>query len=98
MNNDQHNFEQFMKQRDEVARAYVNGEAASLGEIVTHHSPATFFGPQGGYRQGAEAVWSVDLRARSKAAIASGRNSALPPRRCYLRRNMALAALPSRLL
>ena len=58
MNNDQHDFEQFMKQRRVVALAYISGDAAPLGEIVTRHSPASFFKPSGGYCQGAEAVWS----------------------------------------
>src|SRR6266700_3769451 len=59
MNNDLHAFEQFMKQREEAAQAYVNGDAVPLSHIRTHVSPATFFGPSGGYRQGADDVWST---------------------------------------
>jgi len=59
MDNDLHDFEQFMKRREEVARAYVRGDAAPLGQIVTRVSPATFFGPQGGYREGAKEVSST---------------------------------------
>ena len=58
MSTDQHDFEQFMKQRSNAALSYINGDAASLGEIVAHHSPATFFHPSGTYYQGAETVWS----------------------------------------
>src|SRR5690242_13209411 len=58
MNNDQRDFEQFMKLRSEAALAYINGDATPLGEIVAHHAPATFFRPSGDYYQGAEAVWS----------------------------------------
>jgi len=59
MQNELHDFEQFMKQREEAARAYVRGDAAPLGQMVARESPATFFSPQGSYRQGADDVWST---------------------------------------
>jgi len=59
MTNDLHDFEQFMQQRDEAARAYVRGDAAPLGRIVTREGGATFFAPRGGYVQGADAVCST---------------------------------------
>ncbi|MEO8398109.1 MAG: nuclear transport factor 2 family protein [Chloroflexota bacterium] len=61
-------FKQFMQQREKVGAAYVRGDAAPLSEIVTHKSPATFFGPQGGYQSGAETVsWKYTKDAESFA-------------------------------
>lgn len=51
-------FKQFMKQRENAARAYVSGDPAPVADLSTHISPATFFGPRGGYVQGAEEVLS----------------------------------------
>lgn len=59
MTDDLSDFKQFMQQREAAARAYVRGEAAPLGALVTHHSPATFFAPRGGVRQGADDVWAT---------------------------------------
>jgi len=59
MQNDLQAFKQFMQQREDAARAYVSGDAGPLGRVVAHESPATFFGPQGGYRQGADEVWAT---------------------------------------
>lgn len=56
MSDDVHDFEQFMKRRDDAARAYVRGDSAPLGRIAAHNSPVTFFAPMGGYVQGADEV------------------------------------------
>ncbi len=73
MNDDLHNFEQFMKRREDAARAFVRGDAAPLGRIVARVSPATFFGPQGGYDQGPDHVYSI--YKRDAARFASGDSS-----------------------
>ena len=56
MNKDLHDFEQFMKQREEASRAFVNGDIDPLDRISTHVSPATIFGPKGDYVEGADEV------------------------------------------
>lgn len=59
MNKDLHGFEQFMKQREAAASAYVSGDSAPVGQLVTQVSPASFFGPMGGHVEGAQKVWST---------------------------------------
>jgi len=59
MNEDLHDFELFMKRREDAARAYVSGDAMPLRSIAARVSPATFFSPQGGSRQGADNVWAT---------------------------------------
>jgi ketosteroid isomerase-like protein len=53
---DLHNFETFMKRRETASRAFVNGDLVPYERMATHVSPATFFGPEGGYRNGLDEV------------------------------------------
>jgi ketosteroid isomerase-like protein len=56
MNNDMHDFEEFMKQREEASLAFVNGDIGPLDRIATHVLPATIFGPKGDCVEGADKV------------------------------------------
>jgi ketosteroid isomerase-like protein len=58
MNTDLHDFEQFLRRREEASVAYVQGDAAPLSSIVARVSPATFFPPMGGSQQSAAEVAS----------------------------------------
>ncbi len=58
-NKDLPGFEQFMKQREAAAKAYVSGDSAPVGRLSTQDSPASFFGPMGGHVEGAKKVGST---------------------------------------
>jgi hypothetical protein len=73
MNDDLHDFEQFMKRREDAARAFAGGDVAPLSRIVARASSATFFGPQGGYEQGPNHVYSI--YERDAARFTSGTTS-----------------------
>ena len=58
MSQQQQDFKTFMKERQQVAAAYVSGDAEPLGRIVAQQSPASFMSPGGGVVKGTQAVWS----------------------------------------
>ncbi|HEY8456502.1 MAG TPA: nuclear transport factor 2 family protein [Actinopolymorphaceae bacterium] len=63
MPDDLADFQQFMRRREEAARAFVTGDPAPLGRLVADQSPATFFAPEGGM---------VDWNAYRESAAAFG--------------------------
>ncbi len=74
MKKDPHNFEQFMKQREDAASAYVRGDAHPLNRITTHDSPASYFAPEGDHVSGAKEVLSRYMND-AKALAPGGENS-----------------------
>ncbi len=75
MSDDLHDFEQFMREREAAAHAYVNGDADPLGRLATNADPATFFSPRGDITQGAQAV---DARYRADASgFAAGNDTTI---------------------
>jgi len=62
MKNEMHDFEDFMKRREDASRAFVNGDAKPLDKIATHTSPATIFGPKGDFVEGADQVNAANER------------------------------------
>jgi len=66
-------FKRFMQQRDEVARAYVRGDATPLDRIVAREGEATFFPSGGGSFRGAATVSST--YERDAKAFAPGGDS-----------------------
>lgn len=56
MSDDRQSFQDFMAQRQAAAQSYVNGDAKPVDRIAARNSPASFFGPRGGHKQGANEV------------------------------------------
>ena len=74
MNDDLHDFEQFMKRREEAARAFVRGDRCSAARSYCRSRlPAPFFGTQGDYEQGPDHVYSI--YERDVARFTSGNTS-----------------------
>ncbi len=73
-NADLQDFKEFMRQREEAATAYIQGDAAPLNHLSAHTGDATFYAPRGGSVAGAEDVLSVYERD-AKSFAPSGTNA-----------------------
>jgi ketosteroid isomerase-like protein len=70
---DPHGFEQFMRLRADAAQAYANGDAGPVVRLLTRQA-STFFGPGGGYVQGADEVLTTHEQG-AKSFLPGGDNS-----------------------
>ena len=75
MSSDREDFEQFMRQRETAALAYVNGDPELLTRLTATGDPATFFSPRGDVVQGTKSV--VAAFASGAAAFASANENTL---------------------
>jgi len=67
-------FEAFLRERETVSNAYINGSPEPLLELTVAEDPATFFSPRGEHVQGAAAVRSAhEAGARAFASGGDGR-------------------------
>jgi ketosteroid isomerase-like protein len=70
---DQKHFESFMQTRIKAADSYANGDSAPVLSLLTRHAKSTFFGPGGGYTEGAREVASTHEKA-AQAFQPGGKN------------------------
>jgi ketosteroid isomerase-like protein len=66
-------FTTFLRERERVSTAFVNGDATALETISTHRSPATIFGPKGDVVQGAQQV--IEANGKAADAFDTGSNN-----------------------
>jgi ketosteroid isomerase-like protein len=62
-----------MRTRVEAADSYVNGDATPVLALLTRHAKSTFFGPCGGYTEGAREVASTHEKG-AKSFEPGGKN------------------------
>jgi len=53
---EQKDFDSFMPARAKAAESYTNGDSGPVLALLTRHGKSTFFGPGGGYTEGAKEV------------------------------------------
>ena len=70
---DQKDFESFMAARVKAADSYVNGDPAPVLSLLTRHAKSTFFGPGGGYTEGAKEVAATHEKG-AQAFAPGGKN------------------------